>query len=123
MINPDWHGIVPVNENDKEKSKEEQWSKIPDIPMRYHFFYRILDGDTLGRPPKTDDGRIAKEDDFDFKVSSCFEGLLRSPHKEVCIKLASGLFRDFPRAFARTTLMLLFLYNSILSALPSTTQI
>ena len=98
MINPDWHGIVPVNENDKEKSKEEQWSKIPDIPMRYHFFYRILDGDRLGRSPKTDDGRIAKDEDFDFKGRSCFEGLLRSPHKGVCIKLALGLFPDSPRA-------------------------
>ena len=72
-MKPDWPFI------DEEEDNNEQdgvWSRIADVPIRYHIYFRMLDGDPEGRAP-LDDG-------FDHKAESNFKALLRSPNSEVC---------------------------------------
>lgn len=81
LVNPDWP-YIPV---EKEEEAEKEWSCVPDIPIRYHFFYRILDGDQEGRAPYfgTSTGVEFVNEAFDAQSSSCFKMLLQSSHKEV----------------------------------------
>ena len=71
LINPDWP-YIPVED---EEVKESQWRKIPDLPIRYHFFYQLLDGD--------DEGRSPDNPDFNHKSSTCLRALCKSDHGEV----------------------------------------
>jgi len=75
LMKPDWPFI------DEEKKEDEQdggWSKIADVPIRYHIYYRMLDGDPEGRTPS--------DKDFDYKAESNFKALLRSPNQEIIIR-------------------------------------
>lgn len=47
QVNPDW----PFLHEGKKEKGDQFTSCIPNVPVRYHFFYRILDGDDCGRPP------------------------------------------------------------------------
>ena len=82
LINPDWP-YIPVED---ENEMESEWRKVPDIPVRYHFFYRILDGDDEGRPPKIYDEDLKKEvenEKFNHRSTSCLQALCESGHSEV----------------------------------------
>ena len=74
---------------DEKKDAEEMWSKMPDVPIRYHFYYRILDGDERGRPAKiksVEDSGEEKEIPnpyFNHKQKSCLQSLCESEHSEV----------------------------------------
>ena len=87
LINPDWP-YTPVEE---KKDADEMWSKMPDVPIRYHFYYRILDGDECGRPAKikyTQDDGVEVEilnPRFNHKEKSCLQSLCESEHSEVSL--------------------------------------
>ena len=80
-MKPDWPFI---NEEEDKEEQDGAWSKIADVPIRYHVYYRMLDGDQEGRAP-SDDG-------FDPKTESNFKSLLRSPNREV---YTTHLISDF----------------------------
>lgn len=71
LINPDW----PMLPSDYEEMYEKEWHRIPDIPLRYHFFYRILDGDNFGRAPS--------HDGFNHRSISCLHAICESDHNKV----------------------------------------
>ncbi|XP_065068722.1 uncharacterized protein LOC135694011 isoform X2 [Rhopilema esculentum] len=85
MMSPDWP-FIPISKD--EVSEEVAWSKVPDIPIRYHVFYQILDGDFDGRPAKLkrEHGGFIENEKFDHKSDSCFKCLVNSPHKDVIIR-------------------------------------
>ena len=79
---------MPIEE---KKDAEKMWNKVPDIPVRYHFYYRILDGDQHGRPARIklrrDDGRESEEPNphFNDKEKSCLQSLCESKHNKVSL--------------------------------------
>ena len=77
-MNPDWP-FIPVNKADKE-AEESEWSDIPNVPIRYHFYYRMLDGDDNGRQAKKNN--IVNED-FNHRSKSCLQLIAESSSKEV----------------------------------------
>ena len=84
---------MPVKE---KKDAEKMWNKMPDVPIRYHFYYRILDGDECGRPAKikiTDEERDNEEREirnprFNHREKSCLQSLCESEHSEVSSSVA-----------------------------------
>ena len=74
-MKPDWPFIDEEEESDNGGNQSGAWSKIDDVPIRYHINFRILDGDPEGRAPG--------EDGFDQKADSNFKALLSSPNREV----------------------------------------
>ena len=80
LINPDFP-YVPVQPGEEE---EMAWSKIPDLPMRYHVYYRLLDGDVNGRPARTQNvktGQYEVNPQFDHKTLSGLSFIVNSPFK------------------------------------------
>lgn len=77
-VNADWP-YVPVKSGQR---KEEAWSKIPDMPLRYHFYYRLLDGDQKSEPAKINN---EMNPEFDHWSPSCLQLLADSPHGEDAI--------------------------------------
>jgi len=78
-VNADWP-YMPVQEGER---KELAWSRIPDAPTRYHFYYRLLDGDLSSEPAKLPSGEINPE--FDHRAPSCLQLLIDSSHYEASI--------------------------------------
>lgn len=54
---------------------------IPNVPVRYHFFYQILDGDDRGQSPYTEDN--LPNENFNYSAKSCLQLLAESSTKEV----------------------------------------
>ena len=75
-VNADWP-YIPVREGERQ---EEAWSKIQDMPLRYHFYYRLLDGDLNSEPAKNDG---VPNPDFDHTMPSCLQLLAKSTHSKV----------------------------------------
>jgi len=76
-MNSDWPFI-----KDGEEEGDDYSSCIPNVPVRYHFFYRMLDGDDYGQSPKTEDGTPNEE--FRYSSKSCLQLLAENSSKEVC---------------------------------------
>ena len=90
LINPEFP-FIPKDPN--ENNEEDPWSKIPNVPQRYHVFYRLLDGDSNGRPARNQDGTENLQ--FDHKSPSGLYSIAHSPFREVSVS-----FRIFhPSAF------------------------
>ena len=78
--------------NDQEESGQ---LAISDDPIRYHFFYQILDGDDKGRPPRRmkqlsmsspAQALVTKREflyckEFNLHSKSCLQALCQSSHK------------------------------------------
>ena len=67
--------------------KETAWSSVPDVPIRYHFYFRLLDGDDQGRPGRIenkDTGKWETNEEFDWSSQSALTLLTNSPHCQVC---------------------------------------
>ena len=85
-------GLDMTSDRDEDES---QMLTITDNPVRYHFFYQILDGDEKGRPPlqrKVCDAsspakalvkrrEFTRNDEFDACSKSCLQILCQSKHK------------------------------------------
>lgn len=78
-MNPDWP-FIPVN-TEEDESEEAAAASIPNMPIRYHFYYRLLDGDDEGRPAKEENGDINSE--FKYLSTSCLQLIANSCSKEV----------------------------------------
>ena len=79
---------------DSDEGESEKYT-ITDDPIRYHFFYQILDGDDKGRPPlrkkqlgTASPARALVEkrmyllnNDFNLHSKSCLQALCQSEHK------------------------------------------
>ncbi|XP_065070514.1 uncharacterized protein LOC135695372 [Rhopilema esculentum] len=74
LISPDWPNM-PENEQDTYLN---EWHRVPDIPVRYHFYYQVLDGDNYGRGP-FDQG-------FNHRDLSCLQAICLSGHNKNAIK-------------------------------------
>ena len=72
LISPDWPNLP----KDQEEEYQKAWYRVPDIPVRYHFYYNILDGDNHGKAP-WDPG-------FNHRQLSCLQAICLSNHKKVC---------------------------------------
>eukprot|EP00794_Sanderia_malayensis_P020476 gene20476-22492_t len=109
LVSPDWP-YIPVEMPGEEES---EWSTVPDVPIRYHFFYRILDGDDEGRP--------AYHKNFNYRSDSCFKLLLQSPHKETIMHhpvirvLANSKWDNFGKIRIKFYAFLFVLYLLALS--------
>ena len=79
LINSDWPYIPVKNKDEADK----EWHSVPDIPIRYHFYYRILDGDDEGRAPKIPDTNGLRDENFQYRSTSCLQELCQSTHKKV----------------------------------------
>ena len=113
-INPD---------NDQEESGQ---LTIADDPIRYHFFYQILDGDDKGRPPRrrkwlgtaspaqalVNKRMFLINKDFNLRSKSCLQALCQSEHKVFNILLLYSIFRT--RIYCRTLCLELCL-NAVIS--------
>ena len=78
-MNPDWP-FMPIPEEEKEEDSEG--IVLPNIPFRYHFYYRLLDGDDEGQPAKKADG--SKNPEFNLnKTKSCLQLLAENSTSEV----------------------------------------
>ena len=79
-MDPDWP-FMP----DNEKDNTEYIAHLPNMPIRYHFHYQLLDGDNQGRPPYT----VAKDDvkqkveDFDVLTKTCLQLIAQMPNNKV----------------------------------------
>ena len=85
-------GMTLNPENDKEEGGK---LAVTDDPVRYHFFYQILDGDDKGRPPLRKKAQCAmspaqamvrrrefiRNRDFNLYSKSCLQALCQSEHK------------------------------------------
>ncbi|XP_012561832.2 uncharacterized protein LOC101240293 isoform X1 [Hydra vulgaris] len=71
-INPDFPYII--RDEQQKKKEEEAWSKMPQLPLRFNFFFRILDGDSEGRPAK-----IFKNSNDQGLINPDFKHLTKSP--------------------------------------------
>jgi len=49
-VNPNFPFIV--QDPEQKDNEEEAWSKMSTLPLRYHFYFQILDGDNEGKPAK-----------------------------------------------------------------------
>ena len=59
-VNPDFPFIVQDPEQKKEE--KEAWSKMGStLPVRYHFYFQLLDGDDQGKPAKIYDDEEMRE--------------------------------------------------------------
>ena len=70
------------------EDKDVAWSKIPDLPMRYHINYQLLDGDDNGRPAKTKDltaGEFVRNKAFNHLSPSGLYLIANSPFNDVSI--------------------------------------
>jgi len=78
LINPDFP-YVPVQPGEHH---EAAWSKIPNLPMRYHVYYQILDGDDKGRPARIKDpqtGKYTYNKEFNHRAPSGLYLIANSP--------------------------------------------
>ena len=67
-VNPDF----PFTAQDPDEKDVEKWSKLGSkIPLRYHFYFQVLDGDGDGRPAKTKNG--AEVNNFQSYSASAFQ--------------------------------------------------
>lgn len=82
LMNPDWP-FIPVN-TEEDESEEAAAASIPNMPIRYHFYYRLLDGDDEGRPAKEENGDINSE--FKYLSTSCLQLIANSCSKEDAIR-------------------------------------
>ena len=71
LISPDWPNLPKK----KQEEYEEQWHQVPDIPVRYQFYYNILDGDEHGRVPQNPD--------FNHRQLSCLQAICQSKRNKV----------------------------------------
>eukprot|EP00794_Sanderia_malayensis_P000658 gene658-1326_t len=92
-VNKDW-----PHQPAKEKDGDDKLHIITDDPIRYHFYYRILDSDEQGRPAKllkksndenlipglglTEKLKYANNFHFDHRSISCLQALCQSDHKK-----------------------------------------
>ena len=59
-VNP--HFPYIVRDPEQKLQEKEAWSKMGNtLPLRYQFYFQILDGDDEGKPAKTEDGREVRE--------------------------------------------------------------
>ena len=93
-MNPHWP-YLPVKpekpeDEDKEK-KREAWDGIVDMPLRYHFYFRILDGDNRGRSPYVGDTNKGSSTpkvpnpEFDHRASSNLQLISNRSDKDVSV--------------------------------------
>jgi len=82
LMNPDWP-FIPTNKDDEETG-ENPYSSFPNTPVRYHFYYSLLDGDDEGRDAHDEQGKINEK--FNLKSKSCLQLLADSSVKEDAIK-------------------------------------
>ena len=73
LISPDWPSL-PQKEQE-HFDVEEEWHRVPDIPVRYQFYYNILDGDDYGREPRNRN--------FDHRHLSCLQAISQSSNNKV----------------------------------------
>ena len=84
-------GMTLHPENDQEEGGK---LAVTDDPVRYHFFYQILDGDEKGRPPLRTKAhsmspaqamvhkrKFFRNRDFNLYSKSCLQALCQSKHK------------------------------------------
>lgn len=64
LMDPDWP-FIPKNDDDKR----EYAAYMPNMPIRYHFYYQVLDGDDQGRPPTDKNG--VRVEEFDHSSKTC----------------------------------------------------
>lgn len=87
MVNPHWPHLPKRKEkydSDKERAGiEGVWRTIPDDPLNYQFYYHILDGDEVGRPPKllSLGGQQISNQYFNWKDMSCLHLIAKSDNK------------------------------------------
>ena len=74
LISPDWPNM-PENEQDTYLN---EWHRVPDIPVRYHFYYQVLDGDNYGRGPF--------DQSFNHRDLSCLQAICLSGHNKVSLQ-------------------------------------
>ncbi|XP_065664981.1 uncharacterized protein LOC100201836 isoform X2 [Hydra vulgaris] len=79
LINADWP-FFPLKNPEKS---EEEWSEIPNLPTRYHFHYRLLDGDQNSEPARKDNKPNV---DFDYRSPSCLQLLVEGAHSEIAVR-------------------------------------
>ena len=80
MINKEF----PFTPKRPDDGPNDAWSKLPDVkPQRFHIFYRLLDGDSSGRPAKHPDGSI--NPDFQHRSQSGLCSVVHGPFKEVSL--------------------------------------
>ena len=72
-----------AEENQDEENDILSSNEIPNVPVRYHFFYQILDGDDKGQSPYTEDN--LPNENFNYSAKSCLELLAENSTKEVCV--------------------------------------
>ena len=71
FVNPDFPFYTQGPEEKAAKVKEK-WSELGcKIPLRYHFYFYLLDGDGDGRPARTKNGAEVK--DFKSYSASAFQ--------------------------------------------------
>lgn len=87
-------GFKVASETDEE---EDQRFSVSDDPVRYHFYFQVLDGDANGRPPLRREmtetmspakALIEKKEftrnvDFNLASKSCLQVLCQSEHKVI----------------------------------------
>eukprot|EP00794_Sanderia_malayensis_P020479 gene20479-22495_t len=94
-------------------NNELKISNVSDEPTRYHFSYRILDGDNKGRS--------GKNESFNYGSESCFKLLLQSSYKETIIRhpvmrlLAKSKWDKFGKWLVRSYAFIFVLYLVALS--------
>ena len=77
--------MIPV-EGSQDEDKEAAWSKIPNIPMRYHVYFQLLDGDEAGRPARIKDDttqKLVPNPQFDHRTLSGLYLIANSPFNNV----------------------------------------
>ena len=70
-VNPDFP-FYTQSPKEKAAMVKEKWSELGcKIPLRYHFYFNLLDEDGDGRPAKTKNGAEVKE--FNSYTASAFQ--------------------------------------------------
>ena len=76
LINPEWP-FLPLRDSDGADVREK-WQHLIDTPTRYHFYFRILDGDRYGRKPyclQDANGSLLKDELYEHRDNSCLHAL------------------------------------------------
>ena len=88
MVSPHWPYLPKRKDNyvsqEEKEGIEGVWRTIPEDPLKYNFYYAILDGDAEGRPPKVVLSGQDQESDnkyFNWRDSSCLNMIAKSKNK------------------------------------------
>ena len=125
-MNPDWPFMAPSEndgDNDDGEGEDEDGVVLPDIPFRYHFFYRLLDGDSEGRPGKVEDDHGLLKVNPDFNNSkSCLQLLAEcstpgeTPIRHPVVRmLMRAKWNNFGRFWIRANLLMYLVFLTAMS--------